>query len=109
MLAFAHSAIGAPYVYGAAGPRAFDCSGLVLAAYARIGVTLPHKASALFRVGRGVPVSDIRPGDILVLEGGGHAAIALGGGLMIHASRAGRPVAIARIYATPNAVRRIVG
>jgi cell wall-associated NlpC family hydrolase len=109
VLAFARSAIGKPYVFGAAGPNAFDCSGLVMAAYARIGIRLPHKASGMFGVGRAVSAGDIRPGDVLVLNGGGHTAIAIGGGLMIHASRAGRPVAIAKIYAHPNAVRRLVG
>jgi cell wall-associated NlpC family hydrolase len=62
----------------------------------------------MFSVGRPA-TGGIRPGDVLVLEGGGHTAIALGGGLMIHASKPGQPVAIVKIYANPNAVRRLVG
>jgi len=109
VIAFARAQLGKPYVYAAAGPGGYDCSGLVLAAYRTIGVRLPHKASAFFRVGRAVPVSQIQPGDILVMEGGGHAAIALGGGWMIHAPHAGDHVRVARIYQTPNAVRRLIG
>lgn len=110
VLRYVRAALGSPYLFGAAGPKAYDCSGLVIAAYASVGIRgLPHLASALAHVGRGVPVSDIAPGDILILEGGGHAAIAIGGGMMIHASRAGQPVKIAAIYQTPMAVRRLIG
>jgi cell wall-associated NlpC family hydrolase len=109
VIAYARAQLGKPYRYGAAGPAAFDCSGLVLAAYARIGIRLPHKAASLFGVGRSVPVSQIQPGDILILEGGGHTAIAIGGGMMIHAPHPGSTVMISKIYATPNSVRRLIG
>lgn len=110
IVAYAYAAVGRPYRFGAAGPGAYDCSGLVIAAAAAAGVWgLPHRAAALARVGRAVPPGEVRPGDIVILEGGGHAGVAIGGGMMIHASRAGRPVAVARIYATPTTVRRIVG
>lgn len=109
VVAFARSVIGAPYVFGAAGPRAYDCSGLILAAYARIGIRLPHKAALQARAGRGVSAGDIRPGDVLIFYGGGHAGIAIGGGMMIHSSRAGRPVAAVRIPGGLTAVRRLVG
>lgn len=107
VLAYAYAALGRPYVFGAAGPYAYDCSGLILASYARIGVRLPHKAADLAHVGRAVPLSDIRAGDILIFRGGKHAGLAIGGGWMIHASKVGQPVAKVRIYTTPDAVRRI--
>jgi len=99
---------GKPYRFGASGPSSFDCSGLILASYSRVGVRLPHRAASLASVGRAVGQGDIRRGDILVMEGGGHAGLALGAGMMIHASRVGRPVAVVRIYERPMAVRRII-
>lgn len=100
--------LGRPYVYGAAGPSAFDCSGLVQYVYAHFGIRLPHLAAAFYGVGRAVPYSQIQPGDILVLNGGGHAAIALGAGLMLHAPHTGDHVRIAKISGF-SAARRVVG
>lgn len=90
----ARSAIGKPYVWAAAGPNAFDCSGLVVWAYAQVGVQLPHSSQALAVGGQPVARDDLEPGDVVTFyPNASHAAIYSGDGLVIHASRAGRPVA----------------
>lgn len=106
VISFALAQAGKPYVYGAAGPSAYDCSGLIMAAYQRIGVRLPHQSEGIARRGRIVPRSQIHPGD--VLHWPGHVALALGGNTMVHASRAGQPVKVATIYGSPQVIR-IVG
>lgn len=108
VVAFVYSVVGRPYVYGAAGPEAFDCSGLVVAAYRRIGVSLPHKAAAFYTVGRAVPRSELRPGDIIVMAGGSHAGIYVGNGMMVHAPHPGARVELAPIWSF-SAARRLVG
>ena len=104
---FALTLQGRPYEWGAAGPWAFDCSGLIDYVFAHFGIRLPHKASAFYGVGRAVPASQIQPGDILVLDGGGHAALALGNGLMLHAPHSGDHVRIAPIWSF-SAARRVL-
>jgi peptidoglycan DL-endopeptidase CwlO len=105
-LRYALAHLGAPYRYGADGPEAFDCSGLVLAAYASAGVHLPHKAAAFYGVGRPVDRGQLQPGDILVLDGGGHAALYVGGGMMVHAPHTGDVVRVAPISGF-SAARRL--
>jgi cell wall-associated NlpC family hydrolase len=100
---FALSQVGKPYVYGAAGPYAYDCSGLVMAAFARIGIFLPHQSEQIAGRGTYVPQSQWQPGT--VLHWPGHVAIYLGGGRMVHASRPGVPVAVAAVYGSPSGYR----
>lgn len=90
----ARSAIGSPYQWGAAGPEAFDCSGLVVWAYGQIGVALPHSSQALAAGGTPVAREQLLPGDIVTFyPGATHAALYSGDGMVIHASTYGRPVA----------------
>jgi cell wall-associated NlpC family hydrolase len=90
----ARTRIGAPYRWGAAGPDAFDCSGLIVWAYAQIGVTLPHSSQALAAGGQPVPPDQLEPGDVVTFyPNASHAAIYSGDGMVIHASTTGRPVA----------------
>jgi cell wall-associated NlpC family hydrolase len=103
VVGFALGQVGLPYVFGADGPRAYDCSGLVLAAYARVGVRLPHDADAIGGMGRPVPRSQWQAGD--VLHWPGHVAIYLGGGQMVAASRPGRPISVSAVYGSPQARR----
>lgn len=88
----AESKIGSPYSYGAAGPSAFDCSGLVYWSYQQAGRTIPRDSYGQLGGGRAVSYSDARPGDVLIFNGGGHAGIYIGNGQFIHASTYGVPV-----------------
>ena len=62
--------------------------------YARLGVSLPHNAAAMYGVGRSVPVSRMRPGDLVFFSGLGHVGLYIGHGRMIHAPQSGRTVEI---------------
>ena len=64
-VAFALAQIGKPYVFAAAGPGAFDCSGLTMAAWGKAGVSLPHFAAAQFGMGHAVSKSQLEPGDLV--------------------------------------------
>src|SRR5262249_13961635 len=67
---FALTQLGKPYVYGAASPRVgFDCSGLVMWAYAHVGVRLPHSTYAQIRLGRHVSRRHLRRGDLVFTNG----------------------------------------
>ena len=106
----ARSQLGVPYVWGGASPAGFDCSGLVSWVYGQLGITLPHNAAALYGVGRPVPVSAMRPGDLVFFGGLGHVGLYVGHGRMIHAPQTGRNVEIEaldeRSYA-PVGARRV--
>ncbi|MGE5225726.1 MAG: NlpC/P60 family protein [Planctomycetaceae bacterium] len=89
-IAAARSVLGDPYVFGAAGPDAFDCSGLTAWAYAQAGVSLPHSADAQYGSYPRVPLSDLQPGDIVYYGNyGPHVALYVGGGTIIHATHPG--------------------
>jgi cell wall-associated NlpC family hydrolase len=89
-IAAAGSVIGDPYVFGAAGPDAFDCSGLTAWAYAQAGVSLPHSADAQYASYPRVPLSDLQPGDIVYYGNyGPHVALYVGGGTIVHATHPG--------------------
>lgn len=85
VIGWALAQVGHPYVYGATGPGAYDCSGLVAAAYARIGVRLPHSAAGMLAYGRPVGRGELAPGD-LVFASRGHVAIYIGGGRIVEAA-----------------------
>ena len=108
-LVFARAAIGKPYRYGAAGPNAFDCSGLVMSAFKKAGVRLPRTSAAQSRVGTAVRGDQLQPGDLLFFYTPvSHVGIYLGGGKMVHASTSGQPVKISRIGGRPlHNARRI--
>ena len=107
-LAAAQSKLGSPYVFGAAGPNAFDCSGLVQWAYAQAGLGVPRTSGAQAGAGYAVSLDDLRPGDIIIYNGGGHAAIYAGGGNIIHASTEGVPVQYAPLHSMAiYAARRV--
>ena len=90
----ARTQLGVPYSWGGASPAGFDCSGLVMWVYGRLGISLPHNAAALYGVGRPVPRSALRPGDLLFFSGLGHVGLYIGHGRMIHAPQSGRNVEI---------------
>jgi cell wall-associated NlpC family hydrolase len=88
-------------VWGAAGPSAFDCSGLVVWAYAQAGVSIGRDTYALEGQGTVVPLSQIQPGDMVFYWGGGHVALYVGGGTVIHAPHTGDVVRYASLYMGP--------
>ena len=82
---FAMARVGGAYAYGGVGP-AYDCSGLTLAAYASVGIKLPHSASTQFNYGVPVAAGDLQPGDLVFYYSGpGHVGIYVGGGMIVDA------------------------
>ncbi|WP_243715421.1 NlpC/P60 family protein [Micromonospora sp. KC207] len=95
---FACAQIGKPYVWGAEGPNSYDCSGLMLAAWAKAGVSLPHNAAQQRSVTARVSRADLRPGDLVFYYADlHHVGMYVGGGWVVHASRAGVPVRMKRV------------
>jgi cell wall-associated NlpC family hydrolase len=98
--------LGAPYAYGAAGPYAFDCSGLVQYTYRQAGILLPRTSYGQAGAGRGIAPSAAQPGDVVILGGGSHVGIYMGGGQMIDAPHTGSRVMQRPIYAAYS-IRRM--
>jgi cell wall-associated NlpC family hydrolase len=98
-VSLARTQLGVPYRYGGASPAGFDCSGLVMWVYGRLGLSLPHNAAALYGVGRPVPRSRLRPGDLLFFSGLGHVGMYIGRGRMIHSPQSGQSVEIQSLSA----------
>ncbi|MEH1012552.1 NlpC/P60 family protein [Micromonospora sp. CPCC 206060] len=95
---FACAQIGKPYVWGAEGPNSYDCSGLMLAAWAKAGVSLPHNAAAQRRAVPSVSRSELRPGDLVFYYSDlHHVGMYVGDGWLVHASQAGEPVKMKRV------------
>ncbi len=94
---FAREQLGDPYVFGAAGPDAWDCSGLIQGAYAVSGVTVTHSTNAIWSETAAIGREDLRPGDLVFYHGVGHVAIYIGGGQVIHAPHTGDVVKISDI------------
>ena len=90
--------IGKPYVWGADGPGSFDCSGLTQYAWKAAGVSLTHFTGAQWKEGTAVSRSELRPGDLVFFYSDlHHVGMYVGNGLMVHASRSGVPVKMARM------------
>lgn len=89
----ARQALGRPYIWGANGPSGFDCSGLMQWSYAQAGVGLPRTSQAQRYAGHQVPLSEARPGDLVVYRAdASHVAMYVGNGQVIHAPYPGAPV-----------------
>ena len=87
--------VGDPYVWGAGGPDAFDCSGLTSYAYAAAGVALPHSSRAQSTLGRQVSRQELQPGDLVFYYTPiSHVAMYIGNGQMVHASTSSQPVKV---------------
>jgi len=101
--AAARSKEGSPYVYGAAGPNAFDCSGLTYWAWAQAGVSIPRTSRGQAGL-PSVPLSQLQPGDLVTYYSPvHHVAMYIGNGEVIHASTESRPVYITTVNrAGPN-------
>lgn len=103
-VAAAMSKMGSPYVWGAAGPSTFDCSGLTMWAWGQAGVSLPHFTGSQLAVSRRISLSELQPGDLVFFWGPGdsgppgHVGLYIGGGSMVHAPHAGSSVHTDSIY-----------
>ncbi|QFY12931.1 NlpC/P60 family protein [Nonomuraea phyllanthi] len=89
VIAYAYAQLGKPYVWGAEGPHAFDCSGLTMRAYQAAGISIPRVAADQWRHGPPIPPGQEQPGDLAFFnpqpDGPGHVGIVIGNGQMIHA------------------------
>jgi cell wall-associated NlpC family hydrolase len=104
--------VGDPYVYGAGGPDAFDCSGLTQYAYSAAGVSLPHSSKSQSQMGMAVSRGDLQPGDLVFFYSPvSHVGMYIGNGQMVHASTSGQPVKVASLdsMGSYNSGRRIAG
>lgn len=109
-ISFARAQLGKPYVWGATGPSAYDCSGLTQAAWRAAGVTLPRTTYTQINAGQRVSRSQLAPGDLIFFYSGiSHVGLYIGGGQMIHAPRPGAPVRVAPIDEMPFAGATRVG
>jgi cell wall-associated NlpC family hydrolase len=90
---------GDPYVWGAAGPGEFDCSGLVVWAFAQEGISLPHFTGDLWNSGVHIPRADLEPGDLVFFFADiSHVGIYLGDGLMVDAPDFGEAVQVQPVF-----------
>ena len=90
---------GDPYAWGAAGPGSFDCSGLVVWAFAQVGIALPHYTGDLWNAGVHVPSSELEPGDLVFFGADiSHVGIYLGDGLMVDAPDFGLTVRVEPVF-----------
>ena len=89
--------LGVPYVWGGASPSGFDCSGLTMYAYAKVGVYLPHNAAMQYGMGTPVSRSQLAPGDLVFFNGLSHVGMCIGGGRFVHAPHTGDVVKISSL------------
>lgn len=103
-IAFARAQLGERYVWGAAGPDSWDCSGLTSKAWAAGGKSLPHYSVAQYDASTPISAGQLRPGDLVFWGDDGspssifHVALYVGDGRIIHAPRTGRPVTEESMY-----------
>ncbi|WP_432479794.1 NlpC/P60 family protein [Nocardioides sp. GXQ0305] len=101
-VSFALGQVGDAYVYGAAGPDAYDCSGLTMAAWAQAGVSLPHSSSAQYGSGPQVAASALQPGDLVFYYSPiSHVGMYIGNGQIVHAANPSTGVQVAGLYSMP--------
>ncbi|NUR27108.1 MAG: C40 family peptidase [Catenulispora sp.] len=108
-IAAAYADLGKPYVFGAEGPDAFDCSGLIQRVWREAGVELPRTSSEQAEAGQRVPLSQIQPGDLVIYYAGrNHVGMYVGDGKIIHAPHPGSQVRISPLTSMPvNTVVRV--
>jgi peptidoglycan DL-endopeptidase CwlO len=98
-LKWALTKVGDPYVWGAAGPNAFDCSGLVMWAYAQVGISLEHFTGDQWNEGQHISRSELEPGDLVFFYPDiGHVGLYVGNGLMVDAPTFGQNVQVQPVF-----------
>jgi hypothetical protein len=85
VVSFALDQVGKQYVWGTAGPDTYDCSGLILRAYAQIGIELPHNAAAQYNSTASISRDELQPGDLVFYNDLSHMGMYIGNGLIVHA------------------------
>ena len=93
------SRLGYPYIWGAAGPTSFDCSGLVMWAYQQVGISLPHFTVSQYNSGVHVSRNDLEPGDLIFFFSNiSHVGMYIGNGMMIDAPNSGAVVRVGPLF-----------
>lgn len=98
--AYAYKFLGKPYIWGASGPRAFDCSGFTSYIYKAFGVSLPHNAASQFGRGQSVSRGSLSSGDLVFFNTSGgisHVGLYIGGGRFIHAANSRKGVIVSSL------------
>ena len=109
-VSYALAQVGDPYVYGAAGPDAFDCSGLTMAAWAAAGVSIPHASSLQPGAGTPVSVSALLPGDLVFYYSPiSHVGMYIGNGQVVHAPHTGAYVEVVPLTSMPVSMAVRIG
>ncbi|MFD5574655.1 C40 family peptidase [Streptomyces cadmiisoli] len=99
---FATAQIGKPYVWGAEGPKAYDCSGLTSQAWVAAGSAIPRTSQQQWKQLRRIDIEDMRPGDLIIyFDDASHVGMYVGDGAMVHAPRPGRNITIAGAGSMP--------
>ena len=94
-LKYALAQIGDVYVWAAAGPTRWDCSGLTMRSFQKAGISLPHSSKAQIRYGKSVSYSNLKPGDLVFFgKPISHVSIYMGNGKMVQAPRPGKKVEV---------------
>jgi cell wall-associated NlpC family hydrolase len=97
-LKYALKQIGDIYVWAAAGPTRWDCSGLTMRAYQAAGVSLPHSSRVQVKYGKSISYGSVKPGDLLFFgKPISHVSIYMGGGKMVQAPRPGKKVEVVKL------------
>jgi len=99
---FAMAQVGKSYVYGAAGPNSYDCSGLTMRAWGAAGVGLPHSSSAQQGSGMRVSEGDLQPGDLVFYYSPvSHVGMYIGNGLIVNAENPSSGVRVTGLHSMP--------
>jgi peptidoglycan DL-endopeptidase CwlO len=99
---YAMAQVGKPYVYGAAGPSAYDCSGLTMASWGAAGVGLPHSSSAQYGSGTHIAASQLQPGDLVFYyQPISHVGMYIGNGMIVNAENPSSGIRVTGLYSMP--------